>query len=58
MSYLGFTGIKLFINLLIIIVYLLLNRTLAMNFSVFFLAIYFVFLIFEIISLQNEFKGK
>ncbi len=57
-AYLGSTAFRLFLNLIIIMIYMLVNRSGAMSFTLAFLAFYFLFLIFEIISLQKDLKGK
>ncbi len=57
-AYLGTTTFRIFLNLIVIIAYMLIDRTGAMAFSLSFLAFYFLFLIFEIISLQKDLKKK
>ncbi len=54
--YLGTTAFRLFLNLIIIIAYMLINRAGAMSFTLSFLVFYFLYLIFEIISLQKDLK--
>ena len=48
--------IKLFIFLIFLIVYVFLNKENAIPFIVFYLILYFIFQIFEIISLLKAFK--
>jgi hypothetical protein len=57
-SYMLFTALKLFLNLMVIVIYLLIDRKQAMVFILSFLIFYFVFLIFEIIALQSTLKEK
>lgn len=57
-AYLGSTAFRLFLNLMIIIVYMLVNKPGAMAFTLSFLVFYFLYLIFEIISLQKDLKAK
>ncbi len=51
MRFLGVTGIKLFLNLIIILIYGLTHRKSAVSFAMFFLGIYFLFTFFESYSL-------
>ncbi len=55
-TYMASTALKLLLNLIVIIIYILVNREHAIIFVLSFLAIYFVFLIFEIIALQKELR--
>lgn len=55
-SYMGFTALKLMLNLIVVVLYIFIDRNNALNFTLFFLVIYFTFLIFEIITLQKELK--
>ncbi len=55
-TYMGTTAFRLFLNLIIIIIYMLVDRNGAMAFALSFLVYYFLYLIFEIISLQKELK--
>ena len=55
-SYMAVTGIKLFLFLLIILVYCLLNRTNAINFAIGFFVLYFLFSAFEVIALMRHFR--
>ncbi len=57
-SYMTFTAFKILLNLIVIVIYLFIYRSGAIAFVLSFLALYFVFLIFEIISLQKELKRK
>ncbi len=57
-AYLGTTALRLFLNLMIIVMYMLINRMGAMVFALSFLVLYFLYLIFEIISLQKDLKEK
>lgn len=57
-SYLTFTALKLLLNLMVIIIYILINRNGAMAFILSFLILYFIFLVFEVITLQKELKSK
>jgi L-asparagine transporter-like permease len=57
-AYLGTTALRLFLNLMVIIIYMLVNRSGAMVFALSFLVFYFLYLIFEIISLQKDLKEK
>ena len=58
MRFLGVTGIKLFINLIIILVYGLNLKSSAISFALGFLLIYFVFTFFECIQLLQPLKEK
>ncbi len=57
-AYLGTTALRLFLNLMIIIAFMLINRAGATAFTLSFLVFYFLYLIFEIISLQKDLKAK
>ncbi len=57
-TYMGTTALRLFLNLMVIIIYILVDRSRAMAFALAFLVFYFIYLIFEIISLQKDLKGK
>ena len=52
-NYMAWFGIKLFLNLSFVIVYVLLNRSEALSFVVFFGFCYLVYTIFEVISLTK-----
>lgn len=54
MRFMGITGIKLFLNLIIILVYGLNFREKAISFALYFMAIYFLFTFFESYSLIQE----
>lgn len=56
--YMSATGIKLFVYMLFIIVYALIKRTEAVPFLISFIAFYFLYLIFEVITAQRAFKKK
>lgn len=61
MRFLGVTGIKLFLNLIIILIYGLSHRKTAVSFAIFFLGIYFLFTFFEsysLIRVTNSSKEK
>jgi len=55
-GYMMFTGLKLLLNLMVIIFYIVINRSQAIVFILTFLILYFIFLVFEIISLQKALK--
>lgn len=57
-SYIAFTALKLLLNLMVIILYIFINRSQAIVFILSFLILYFIFLVFEIISLQKELRGN
>lgn len=57
-SYIAFTALKLLLNLMVIILYIFINRSQAIVFILSFLILYFIFLVFEIISLQKELRNK
>lgn len=57
-SYIAMTGIKLFLYLLVITVYCAACPATALNFSIAFLAIYFLFSSFEVIVLLKHFKSQ
>ena len=54
MRFMGVTGIKLFLNLIIILIYGLSFREKAVSFALFFMCIYFLFTFFESYSLIQE----
>lgn len=54
MRFMGVTGIKLFLNLIIILIYGLSFREKAVSFALFFMSIYFLFTFFESYSLVQE----
>ena len=56
--FMGSTGIKLFVNLIIILIYGLNNKRGAIPFALAFLIIYFLFTFFEISQLLKHFKTK
>ena len=56
MKFLGATGIKLFLNLIIILVYGLKNKPGAVTFALFFLFIYFIYTFFEVVQLNKQFR--
>lgn len=56
-SYMALTGVKLFLYLIVIVIYCLVKPATAMNFSIAFLAIYFLFSSFEVIALLKHFKS-
>jgi hypothetical protein len=61
MRFMGVTGIKLFLNLIIILVYGLTHRKSAVSFAIYFLGIYFLFTFFEsyrLIRNTNSSKEK
>ena len=58
MRFMGITGIKLFLNLIVILVYGLNYRNKAVSFALMFLLIYFLFTIFESVQLMRLFKTK
>jgi hypothetical protein len=55
-SFLALTGLKLFTYLIIILIYALFKRQAALGFVVFFLAMYLLYSMFEIITLLRHFK--
>lgn len=55
-NYMGITGIKLFLYLIIIIIYGLLNRDTATGFILCFLIMYFFYSVFEVVTLLKFFK--
>ncbi len=59
-TYMGSTGIRLLLNLLIIFVYILIdhNRETRIEFALSFLFFYFSFQIFEVSSLMKELVGR
>ena len=54
-TYMASSAIRLFANLTLILSYILLFRDMAMNFVIFFLVLYFIYLIFEVVMLM---RGK
>lgn len=56
-SYIAMTGAKLFLYLIVIAVYCLIKPATALNFSIAFLAIYFLFSSFEVAALLKHFKS-
>jgi L-asparagine transporter-like permease len=59
-TYMGSTGIRLLLNLLVIFVYILIdhNRAARIGFALSFLFFYFAFQIFEVSSLMKELGAK
>ena len=57
MKFMGVTGIKLFLNLIVILVYGLNNKPKAVSFALIFLLVYFLFTIFESRQLINLYKS-
>ncbi|MFN5183850.1 MAG: hypothetical protein ACK5D5_12590 [Bacteroidota bacterium] len=58
MRYMGATGIKLLINLFLILIYGLINKPGAVTFAMAFLVIYFIFTFFEISQLLKNPENK
>ncbi|MBC7864239.1 MAG: hypothetical protein IAF38_14775 [Bacteroidia bacterium] len=56
MKFMGVTGIKLFLNLIVILVYGLNNKAQSVTFALMFMIVYFVFTIFECRQLINAYK--
>lgn len=56
--YMSATGIKLFVYMLFVIIYALIKRTEAVPFLISFCALYFLYLIFEVITAQRTFQKK
>jgi hypothetical protein len=58
MKFMGVTGIKLFLNLIVILVYGLNNKPKAVTFALIFMIVYFIFTIFESRQLIKAFPTK
>jgi hypothetical protein len=56
--YMGISGIKLFLSLIIIFIYAFSNKSRVIPFAILFLLIYFLFTGFEIASLLKRLKKK
>jgi hypothetical protein len=56
--YMGATTLKLMLNLVIIVVYALLHRDLAVSFIITFMIFYFLFTVFEVIFTWKTVRGK
>jgi hypothetical protein len=56
-NYMAWFGIKLFLNLSFVIVYVLLNRAQALNFVLFFAFCYVVYTTFEVIALSKTLRS-
>jgi len=56
--FIGATGIKMMIYFILIIVYLLINRSQAVSFLICFLICYFLYTAFELISVLKYLKRK
>ncbi len=56
-NYMAWFGIKLFLNLSFVIVYVLLNRAQALSFVIFFAFCYVVFTTFEVITLSKTLRS-
>jgi hypothetical protein len=54
--FMGSTALRLFLHLIVILIYGLANRAGAVHFIMAFLAIYFVFLIFEVATLNRSLR--
>jgi hypothetical protein len=57
-TYMTLTGLRLFLNLIVIAIYLVVNKAGGKSFVLAFLLIYFSFLIFEVINTQKDLKKK
>ena len=57
-TYMASAAIRLLVNLLVIIIYILLFRPLAMNFVLIFMVLYFIYLIFEVVVLMSGKKQQ
>ena len=57
-NYMAWFGIKLFLNLAFVIVYVLLNRTQALSFVLFFAFCYVVFTVYEVIALTRTLRSE
>jgi hypothetical protein len=57
-AYMGSTALRLFVNLMVIVVFMLADRSHAMFFSLSFLVFYFIYLVFEIVLLQKDLRKK
>lgn len=57
-SFMAWFGIKLFLNLTIIIVFVLLNRAEALSFILYFASCYIFFTLFEVASLVRSMRSK
>ncbi len=57
-TFLSVTAIKLFIYLMFMIIYLLIDRSKAVNFVLTFLVLYLCFTIFEVFEISNFLKKK
>ncbi len=55
-SFMGSTALRMFITLIALVIYILIDKANAMNFAVAFLFGYFVYLIFEVVELQKLFR--
>jgi len=58
MKFMGVVGIKLFLNLIVILVYGLNNKAKAVSFALIFLLVYFLFTIFESVHLTTFLKTE
>jgi len=56
--YMSVTGIKLAVYMIFVIVYALIKRTEAIPFLISFCILYFLYLVFEVITAQRTFKKK
>ncbi len=57
-TYMTLTGLRLFLNLIVIAVYLVANKPGGKSFVLAFLLIYFSFLVFEVINTQKDLNKK
>lgn len=53
-----FTGVKLFLNLMIIVVYAVFAQDSLKNFVLTFLPLYFLFLLFEVVFLMRQLRNQ
>lgn len=58
MRFMGITGIKLFLNLIVILIYGLFVRKSAVSFALMFMIIYFIFTFFESAQLIRSLKQE
>ena len=57
-TYMTLTGLRLFLNLIVIAIYLLVNNPGGKSFAITFLLIYFAYLVFEVINTQKGLNKK
>lgn len=57
-TFIGTTAIRMFLGLILLMIYTLISKATAMEFALVFLLLYFIYLIFEVILLLKYFRNS